>query len=143
MSEKCKNTDCDFWDDLFEDNCGGEIGGESASATCDRKGKPSYENLARENARLMEMVKANVGDLFHQNKRLTDELAKTQKASTEYQETLKDVIKENAALREALERIVKADKEIGKSQWSQQNRCALYDAIYNASELLAGKGERC
>jgi len=96
MSEKCKNTDCDFWDDLFEDNCGGEIGGESASATCDRKGKPSYATLARE----------------------------------------------NAELRAALERIVKADDELwSKESKSSFNACAnVHDEIEAAGELLAGKG---
>lgn len=65
MSEKCTTTACYWYDEQAEDNCGGELHGEPAIASCDRgpKGDPAdiISALTRENAELRAALKEVVG----------------------------------------------------------------------------------
>lgn len=36
-TEKCTNAKCEYYDEKYPDNCGGELLGETAFATCNKK----------------------------------------------------------------------------------------------------------
>jgi hypothetical protein len=67
MSEKCTTVNCHWYDGQAEENCGGELHGEPAIASCDRKPKGDPADriaaLARENAELKSAVSRLVAAL--------------------------------------------------------------------------------